>query len=127
MILQSLAPSSIRLIKEFLNDLRIQHADDVGERRVIIGNDRKDRSFLISDPSNLHIIMVRDMLDLLEVESGQAHGKGYIDTFRRFASTLLVNTVLLYGNMIRIIRRQLVEQQIECGNVGFFLLANIRV
>ena len=124
---QSLAGALPSLVVQLLNDLRVQHPDDIGQRSVIIGNDRKDRRLLISDSFNLHIVMVGNVLDLLHIERRQSNCKGHVYAFRRFAGTLLIDPVLLHRNMIGIVRCKLIEQQIKRGNIGFFFLPDIRI
>ncbi len=115
----------IRAVVQFLYDLRVQHADEVGERRVVIRDDGEDRHLLFAQLAEIHIVMIGDDAHLLQVERCKAHSKGDQDGFGSLAGGLLVHPVLLDRDMLGLVLLQLVEQQVEGRDVVLVVLLDL--
>ena len=71
--------------------------------------------------------MIRDRTDLLKVKGGKAYCKRNIDTFRSFARGLLVDLILLYCHMIRLVFLKLIKEKIQGRHMSRILFTNICV
>ena len=117
----------VGLVIKFLNDLRVEHTDKIGQRGIVIGNDGKDRRFLFPQFADAHIVVVGDRADLIHIECRQPYRQRDIDALCRFACRLLVDPILLYSNVHGLIVAELLEQQIERRHIRFLVFAHIGV
>ena len=117
----------VSLIIELLNDLGVEHTHEVGQRRVVVGDDGEDGRLYLSDVADVHIVVVGDRADLVHIERRQSDCQGDVDTLGRLASRLFVDPVLLDGDMIGLIHAHLLEQQVQSRGIGLLILPHIRV
>ena len=117
----------VGLIVQLLDDLGVEHTDEIRERSIVVGDDGEDGRLPLPDLPYVHIVMVGDGADLVHVERRQANGQRDVDAFGGLARRLFVDAVLLDGDMVRVIHAQVVEQHVQRGFVGFLLLLHIRV
>ena len=77
----------IRLIVELLKELGVEHPDDKVETAVVVGNDRIDGGFPLSQTPQLHLIVLRDAGQRVQVELLQTGDECDLDGFQRFSAS----------------------------------------
>ena len=113
----------IRTVVQLLDDLGVQHADKIAHRGIVVRNNSEDRHLLFTQFAEVHVIAARDAFDLFQVKRRETDGQRDVYAFCCFARRLLVHAVLLYGNMVRLVLLQLIEQQIQRrGEIILFFL-----
>ena len=68
-------------VVEGLERLGVEQAHQKIEAVVVVGYDGVERTFLLSQSVEVHIVPVRDGLDLRQIEGGQPHSGGHEDRF----------------------------------------------
>ena len=117
----------VGLIVQLLDDLGVEHTDEVRKRGIVVGNDGEYGCLPLPDLADVHIVVVGDGADLIHIERRQPDGQRDVDALGGLARRLFVDTVLLDRDMVRVVHAQVVEQHVQGGFVGFLLLLHIRV
>ena len=95
----------VRAVIERLERLGVQQTHEEVKRAVVVGNHRVERTLLLAQRVEIYIVMVRNGLDLRQIERREAHGGGHQDRLRGFACCLLSRTFSSCSQNIHDFRR----------------------
>ena len=92
------------------------------QRRVVVRNDGIEGDFPFTKGVQIHIIMVCDPCQLGQVEGCQPDSGGDQDGFCGLSCRLLEHLVLTHCHTLLVVPLQLLEQQIQRGQMVLVLL-----
>ena len=110
-----------------LEDLGVQQADEEIEGRIIVRDHGIESALFLTQCVQVHIVMVRDRLDLRQIEGCQPHSGTHQNAFRCFARRLLENLILPQGNTFRVLILHCPEQQIQWGDILVIVLLHFGI
>ena len=96
-----------------LEDLRIQQANEKIEGRIVVRDHRIKGTFLLTQGVEIHIVMIRDGLDLRQVERCQAYSGADQDALGSLSCSLFENLILPQGYTFRLFSFHCAEQQVQ--------------
>ena len=110
-----------------LEDLRIQQTDQKIEGRIVVRDHGIEGAFPLSQGIEVHIIVIRDGLDLRQVKRRQPHGGADQDGLCCFPGRLFVNLVLPQRYALRVFLFHGAEQHIQRRKVFLIFLFHLGI
>ena len=117
----------IRAVVQLLKDLRIQHTDEVIERRIVVRDHSKQRRSLLPERPDVQLVLRRQRPDLLQVERRQPHRQRDQDGLCGLARRLLVDLVLPHRDVPGLRALQRGKQHVQRRLIPGVLLSHIGI
>ena len=114
-------------IVELLEELRVEHADYEVEAGVVVGDDRKNRSFALPHQRQLQFVVLGDGRQGFQIELLQAGDQRDLNGFQSLAAAGVIAPIVFQGNMLRAVLLQLFEQGVQRRNMVFIILLDLAV
>lgn len=102
---------AVSLTVERLNELAVNHADQIVERFVRIRDAAEQRNLAFSEFFQMQFVGHSQPCDLRQIECRQPNANADQNRTRRLARCLLENTVLFAGNAVRLAHFQAFKQK----------------
>ena len=104
---------AVSLTVERLNELAVNHADQIVERFVRIRDAAEQRNLAFSEFFQMQFVGHSQPCDLRQIECRQPNANADQNRTRRLARCLLENTVLFAGNAVRLAHFQAFKQNVQ--------------
>ena len=104
---------AVCLSVQCLDELGINHTDQIIQRLVRVRDAAEQRDFALAQFLQVQLVRHRQLGNGRQIERGKAHTHTYQNRFRRFASRLFENAVLLTSDAVGFAHLQALEQDVQ--------------
>ena len=115
---------AVGLAIQRLDELCVNHADQIIERLVRVRYAAEQRNFALAQFLQMQLVRHGQLGNGRQIERGKAHTHADEDGFCGLASRLFENAVLLAGNAVGFTHFQALEQDVQRGLVVVIVLVD---
>ena len=113
----------VRLVAEQVEKLTLQHGNDEIEGGIGIAHNEEQRRFPVTHCVQFQFILRHNVSQLLDIEGRKAGAAAHQNAFESFARRHFEFDILLDGEVIRLLFRQIVKKDIYGILIGLVVLS----